>query len=286
MVPRLKSSFSEDPGVEANYSFQSAAHATTIGLHRHQFYEIFLVTDGLLTHAVNGKTERVGEGALVFVRPDDVHCLYSVGEDSGHFINLEFSRRSVAALFSYLGPAFDKTSFLGPAMPPAARLSSFEKERLGERLSALNAIPRSQPAEIQLALRSLLFDICTRYLRCSASSEANETPRWLLALREEMYRPERLRSGLPEMVALSRRSHAYLCRAFRRYFAQTPTAFLNEARLNLAAALLRHTQRKVADIAYEAGFDNPGYFHAQFRKRFGLTPAQFRASMPASHAAE
>jgi AraC family cel operon transcriptional repressor len=282
--PRLHPSFGVQAGLEAHYAFGSAEHAARVPLHCHRFFEVVLVTDGSLRHDVNGRREELTQGSLVFIRPDDVHRLLPLEGVAGHFINLEFSRRAVRALFDYLGPAFDRRAILTPPAPPHARLGAFERDRLIARLGELNGLPRTRPAEVQLALRRLLFDICTRYLPLAPGAAEPGVPPWLLGLREEMVRPENLAVGLPRMVELSKRSHEYLCRAFRKHFRQTPTAFVAEARLNLTATLLCHTERKVADVAFEAGFDNLGHFHALFRERFGLTPAAFRARQrPASY---
>ena len=41
----------------------------TYPLHTHEFYEIFYVVRGQAIHEINGLTQVVGEGALVFIRP-------------------------------------------------------------------------------------------------------------------------------------------------------------------------------------------------------------------------
>jgi AraC-like DNA-binding protein len=52
-----------------------------------------------------------------------------------------------------------------------------------------------------------------------------------------------------------------------------------ERRLEKAAALLRDPQwrdRKIADIAAEAGFTDLSYFNRAFQRRFGATPSASR----------
>jgi AraC-like DNA-binding protein len=58
--------------------------------------------------------------------------------------------------------------------------------------------------------------------------------------------------------------------------------FLNRHRAEEAARLLRAGQGKlsVADIAYQAGFNNPNTFYREFKRAHGVTPAQFRKSDP------
>ena len=42
--------------------------------HCHDFYEIFITVSGTVTHFINGITQKLPEGSLVFIRPDDVHA--------------------------------------------------------------------------------------------------------------------------------------------------------------------------------------------------------------------
>ena len=49
-----------------------------------------------------------------------------------------------------------------------------------------------------------------------------------------------------------------------------------EHSLNRAKELLRTTNLKIAEVAYQSGFGDPHYFSTVFKKKTGLTPRQFR----------
>jgi len=58
---------------------------------------------------------------------------------------------------------------------------------------------------------------------------------------------------------------------------RSPLQYLNACRLDAAKRILRESPRvSVTDIAFEAGFSSTQYFATQFRRRFGLTPREFR----------
>jgi AraC-like DNA-binding protein len=62
----------------------------------------------------------------------------------------------------------------------------------------------------------------------------------------------------------------------------TFSQFVLGERLELARRLLadvRHDSRKIATIAYEAGFGDLSYFNRSFRRRFGATPREARAQL-------
>ena len=61
----------------------------------------------------------------------------------------------------------------------------------------------------------------------------------------------------------------------------TQSHHLLEKRLEKAAALLRDgdwRDRKIADIALAAGFNDLSHFNRSFRRRFGATPSDLRAA--------
>ena len=66
-----------------------------------------------------------------------------------------------------------------------------------------------------------------------------------------------------------------------RYFKETMgTSFvdyLRDYRLTMASRLLTTSDSAILDIASETGFDNLSYFNRVFKKKYGMTPRQFRS---------
>lgn len=75
-------------------------------------------------------------------------------------------------------------------------------------------------------------------------------------------------------------SRAHFSREFRREFGESPHQYLLMRRLERAAALLRNTDRSVADICLTVGLRSVGSFTTSFRRMFGMTPTQYRAAHP------
>ncbi|HEX3278232.1 MAG TPA: helix-turn-helix transcriptional regulator [Thermoleophilaceae bacterium] len=81
-------------------------------------------------------------------------------------------------------------------------------------------------------------------------------------------------------------SRAHFTREFRRAFGETPHAYLLTRRLERAAALLRSTDRSVAEICLAVGWQSVGSFTTSFTRTFGKSPTAYRASFApaAAHA--
>jgi AraC-like DNA-binding protein len=79
-------------------------------------------------------------------------------------------------------------------------------------------------------------------------------------------------------------SRAHFSREFRRAFGDSPHQYLLTRRLERAAALLRNTDRSVADICFSVGLQSVGSFTTSFTRTYGKSPAVYRAEFPpASH---
>jgi AraC-like DNA-binding protein len=75
-------------------------------------------------------------------------------------------------------------------------------------------------------------------------------------------------------------SRAHFSREFRRTFGESPHAYLLTRRLERAAALLRTTDRSVADVCFSVGLSSVGSFTSSFTRTFGVSPTAYRARHP------
>ena len=88
------------------------------------------------------------------------------------------------------------------------------------------------------------------------------------------------RLDVDDMAAAAGLSRAHFSREFRRAFGETPHVYLLTRRLERAAALLRTTDRSIADICFSVGLQSVGSFTTSFTRMFGKSPAAYRASFP------
>ena len=81
-------------------------------------------------------------------------------------------------------------------------------------------------------------------------------------------------------------SQAHFARSFKSAFGVPPHRYLLTRRLERAAALLRNTDRSVADICFSVGLQSVGSFTTSFTRTYGKSPTVYRAEFPpASHLA-
>jgi AraC-like DNA-binding protein len=86
--------------------------------------------------------------------------------------------------------------------------------------------------------------------------------------------------GVDELARAAGLSRAHFSREFHRVFGEPPHAYLLTRRLERAAALLRMTDRSVADICFSVGLRSVGSFTSSFSRTYGLSPTAYRATFP------
>ena len=65
-------------------------------------------------------------------------------------------------------------------------------------------------------------------------------------------------------------------RLFRESLRQTPISFVQQYRLQQAAALLASGTGTITQIAGKVGFDSSAYFSKVFKQAYGITPMQMK----------
>jgi AraC-like DNA-binding protein len=88
------------------------------------------------------------------------------------------------------------------------------------------------------------------------------------------------RLAVDDLAAAAGLSRAHFSREFKLAFGDSPHAYLLTRRLERAAALLRNTDRSVADICMSVGLVSVGSFTTSFTRMFGRPPTAYRASYP------
>jgi AraC-like DNA-binding protein len=86
--------------------------------------------------------------------------------------------------------------------------------------------------------------------------------------------------GVDDMARAAGLSRAHFSREFRAAFGESPHAYLLTRRMERAAALLRNTDRSVAEICLSVGLQSVGSFTSSFKRIYGMTPTAYRASFP------
>lgn len=80
---------------------------------------------------------------------------------------------------------------------------------------------------------------------------------------------------IAENVGISR---SYLSGTFKKEFKMSPQEYLVSLRLGHAARMLENTSEPINVVAYESGYENPLSFSKAFKRKYNMSPKEFRDS--------
>ncbi|MGN6627595.1 MAG: helix-turn-helix transcriptional regulator [Tepidisphaeraceae bacterium] len=121
-----------------------------------------------------------------------------------------------------------------------------------------------------------LYGLLMQVLSVLARSRIAATPlvaECLQIIQSEASSPTLNVNGLADRL---NRSREHLTREFRDATGISPSTYLTQTRVRLAAGELRSTDAKLTAIAHRSGFGSAEYLCRVFRKTVGVTPVQFR----------
>lgn len=163
----------------------------------------------------------------------------------------------------------------------SAKLRGFE-------LGCVDYITKPFSPEEVLARINVHLQLRERVVRAEALASARSladlgeqaAPDMRLFARAQALLKETLSEG-PRLDTLARRlglSRRRLSELFRRQVGVTVSEYLLELRLETARYLLANSGLQVQLIADRVGYDQPGDFTRAFRRRFGVSPREYRAA--------
>ncbi|AKJ63649.1 helix-turn-helix transcriptional regulator [Kiritimatiella glycovorans] len=244
-----------------------------VALHHHELYEIFLVTEGPVRHLINDAEYELATRSVVLIRPDDLHTFRCArGRPSAQIVNVPF----VTSLFRRAGELLsaDQIAAVRQMKHGHAECLMTEWKALLAKVRWLEAEYRQHDSANTRILIGLVLDVVS--ILTAQTSDGDELPYWLRNAMNAMQLEENYLEGVPRLVELSGHSAEHVSRTMRRHLNRTPSAFVNQVRLQAAAHLLKTTEREVTDIIFEVGYESASHFNREFRKYYGVTARNYR----------
>ena len=244
------------------------------GQHSHDFYEFFYITSGTITHKLNNRSMVLSEGDFLFIKPTDLHEF--VRPASCTHRDIVFSTIFFDNLCHFIDPGilskiknFDNTQVI---KLPAEKMLYLEK--LLDKYN-FNLLVSSQTKNT--IATTIASEVISEFIEQTENEQLSSAPLWFNKLMDKFNDPIYIKAGIPKILETVKYNEIYVCRIFKKYNGITMTEFLNTARLKYVALKLRSTNSNINEIAESIGFSSPTYFYAQFKKYFGMTPAQYRS---------
>ena len=240
--------------------------------HTHEFYEIFLIEDGEVRHYYNQQEELLTPGTLCLIWPEDIHCFQKHSKKTVRFLNIAFSSEQFVKGCDLWETYYDGSpdALKNHTLLPL----SLSQSVMLKMLYIMNYMVQKETILPEYLVQEILVDSLI-WLK-SQKNDCSNIPLWLEQAYKDMAVNDNHLGGIPRFVELSGKSQEYLTRMMKKYYKQTPSAYLNELRLRQAASLIRTTNTSILDIMLECGFSSVSYFNQRFREYYGISPSGYR----------
>jgi len=181
-----------------------------------------------------------------------------------------FCQTCHAGVYEYIHPIFKCSEAIGFAAVSGYRqLQPPENNNRSLWEETLNA------DDIPLALcRAVIPPLCLmleQLFTAHSTTPEEESARIMLFLNE--YHADITLTDLSEYF---NRSKSHISHSFKSKYGMSIRAYCNDRKLEDAKTLLCNTDVPITEVAFDAGFHDVSYFISLFRRKFGISPLQYR----------
>ena len=254
-----------------------------VPLHWHDEMELVYVKNGTGTVSVDFIPCKVRAGDIIFICPGQLHFIRQFQQESMKYENIIFplsllnARQMDSAWEKYLSPIANRQVALPVQLCPG--MAGYQK--ISACLDQIDAIRRTFPEAYELFIKGKLFELFFLLydLRLVSDPAAGGRQKTLDKMRQilkylEQHYNEPL--SIKQMAEASGFSQSHFMKFFKSTFGMPFTAYLNDYRLTIASRMLLASEDTILMVATSTGFENLSYFNRMFKRKFGMTPREFR----------
>ena len=249
-------------------------------VHEHDFFELVLVRGGTGVHVSEHKERTLSAGDVFLIRPGELHCYRDLHRLD--IVNLLYLPDLLPLPLSRLREMPGYALFFEVAEPNAGalglisglHLSPSEREKAEKLLAEMQREEERKECGYPFAMVALFIELTVLLSRfCGRISDVRGNGDFISRILQKELPPNCRVEDLARSSGMSIRT---LERLFRKNLGCPPAAYLTELRLIRGAELLNGTDLSIAGIAQQTGFSDTGYFIRLFRKKYRITPKEFR----------
>ena len=240
-------------------SYIGKARLTTVPYfpHDHPYYEVSYIHEGNGYMPTSGEPIRFSSGCIFIIPPKTTHTLIS---DNGHV--------ATSMLI--------ESELLNNIKNTVCIVDNKEKEAealikiMNARESTLNEYMEHLAKAFVLLLLELINEINELH-----QEHAKAIDDIINGIEKNFSDPEFKAKSL---LTTSAYAEDYIRSIFKEQTGMTPNQMLSETRLNNARNIILNSKNEisVANIALKSGFDDLAYFSKAFKKRFGMSPTEYK----------
>lgn len=245
-------------------------HSLDSHTHRHcDFYEIILFTYGTYSYIHNKKSEPMSKGTMLILKPHTIHRLYTEPMKATHF-SMDIEQNFFEEYVKHHFPELNLDS-----LPELAKINlEPEEEAYIEHLAHRFCAPNPS-----IHVGNLILHTALSHLIFYQESKQNNDAYYVNEIISILNNPANLSLSVTELCNYFHESIPTILKNFKYQTGYTIIEYKNKKRLDIACDMLRDPDLKITDIAFHLNYDSLSYFLRAFKKRFGMTPTEYRTQL-------
>jgi AraC family transcriptional activator of pobA len=248
--------------------------------HRHDFYEILLITKGSGTHTIDFQTFEIKPTCVFFLSPGQIHSLDLSDDIDGfvflftsefYLLNKQDKNKLLELPFFYSLNNEHRPLYLEGEDNSLLLTDLFRRACIEYQQSSADA------EEMVRSLMDIVLLLCKR-LYPSSLPEGNKKSGRLLVKKFKQLIEEKYQEGgsVKDYATILAVTPNHLNETVKNSTGRTASALISDKTVLEMKRLLLHTELSVSEIAQQLNFVDPSYFSKYFRKNLNMSPNDFR----------
>lgn len=249
--------------------------------HSHDYIELMYVCCGSVTHRIGDETVTLATDDLILLGKDTQHSILPAGEgDIG--MNLIVSTDLLESLLRHMRDGSPRSGkalegILEKGDVPYRVFHGSESVGLCNLMECMISSALLEKNADGYLLRQALA-LLLGYLAILDDTDVTEADTEEQMKRKilDYIRTSYSTATLTEAAQMLGLSAPYLSRWCCAHLGESFKELLMKERFSAACGLLTATKMPVGDIINRVGYENGSYFHKEFKRRYGVTPKEYR----------
>lgn len=256
---------------------------TSVPTHWHNEYEIIYIKKGVGVISLDLEYHDVKAGDIILIVPGQLHSIEQKDNETMEYENIIFgadilmNKHNDFCYTRYFSSLTKRTVQI-PTIFNGSTCSYYYD--IARCVDNADEICKTFPNGYQLAIKSYLFQmffiIFTNLPKDIApvkKKKSLDKMKLIIKYVENNYAEN---ISIEDMANLCDFSQSHFMKFFKNNMEVSFIEYLNNYRLTMASRLLISSTSSIIAIAMESGFDNLSYFNRLFKKKYEMTPSEFR----------